>query len=338
VLEPRVYFGEDLVSNGITHYRWSYRKVTDSSNSPVSDSWHAMDRQVFRHYAYVAADGKLKFKPHTLGPDTDPVLTVSGLNLFQIQPEDPPVGSWTPQVSAHENTASAHFETHLLDGGNAYTAAGKYEMKLELFDNAGNRIPFQDGATTNVQPVVAIGNAPFGPNEVDTDPAPAANLIVESGMVVAFRMVVHVDNIPVEAEIHPVKIGAVEADSCGFLNYGSTADLITLGFKARHEHDFATFSFNINRGSVGSVESASNKVGVPTDGYSESNGEYVKDVTIAYLLRPLTPGGTACVRAAFAETLDVDAMATNGWGRLTYLDRNGSPLAFALAPDSDLDS
>jgi hypothetical protein len=188
VLEPRVYFGEDLVSKGITHYRWSYRKVTDSSNSPVSDSWHAMDRQVFRHYAYVAADGKLKFKPHTLGPDTDPVLTVSGLNLFQIQPEDPPVGSWTPQVSAHENTASAHFETHLLDGGNAYTAAGKYEMKLELFDNAGNRIPFQDGATTNVQPVVAIGNAPFGPNEVDTDPAPAANLIVESGMVVAFRI------------------------------------------------------------------------------------------------------------------------------------------------------
>jgi len=29
-------------------------------------------------------------------------------------------------------------------------------------------------------------------------------------------------------------------------------------------------------------------------------------------------------------------MATNGWSRLQYLDRDGSPLAFALAPVSDL--
>lgn len=335
VLEPRVYFGEDLVSNGISHYRWSYRKIADSFNNAVSDSWHAMDRQVIRHYAYIASDGTLKFKPYTLGPDTDPALTVSGENLFQIQPEDPPVGSWTPQVNAHENTASAHFETHLLDGGNAYAAAGKYEMKLELFDNAGNRIPFQDGPTTNVQPVVAVGNAPFGTSEVDTDPAPAANLIVESGKTVAFRMIVHVDNIPCEAEIYPVKIGTVESDLCGFLNYGITADLVNIAFKARHEHDFATFNFNIFRGKVGSVESASGPVGVPVNGYSESNGEYEKDVAVSYLMRPLTPGGTACVRAAFAETLKVRSTATNGWHRLSHLDRTAQPLAFALAPASD---
>jgi len=336
VLEPRVYFGEDLIGNGITHYRWSYRKVADSENTAVTDIWHAMDRQVVRHYAYVASDGRLKFKPYTLGPDTDPALTVTGLNLFQIQPEDPPAGSWTPQVNAHENTASAHFETHLLDCGNAFLGAGKYEMKLELFNNAGVRIPFQDGATTHVQPVVAVGNAPFGTSEVDTAPAPAANLIVESGKVVAFRLIVHVDNIPCEAQIHPVKIGAVEANPCGFLNYSTTADLVTLSFKARHEHDFATFSFNINRGSVGSVEGVSGQVGSAVGGYSETNGEYSRNVTAAYLLRALTPTGDSCVRAAFAETLSVDAMATNGWSRLQYLDRDGSPLAFALAPVSDL--
>jgi hypothetical protein len=332
ILEPRVYFGEDLVGNGITHYRWSYRKVADSSNNSVSDSWHAMDRQVVRHYSYVGPDGTLKFKPLTLGPDTDPALTVTGLNLFQIQPEFPPVGTWAPQISAHENTASAHFETHLLDGGNAYTSAGKYEMKLELFNNAGSRIPFQDGAITNVQPVVAVGSAPFGPSEVDTDPAPAANLIVEAGKVVAFRMIVHVDNIPCQAVIHPVKIGALEADLCGFLNYGSTADLVNISFKARHQHDFATFNFNIFRGKVGSVESANGKVGVPVDGYSESNGEYAKNVAVSYLMRPLTPDGEACVRAAFAETLHVYAMATNGWTRLSGLDESALPIAFALAP------
>lgn len=336
VLEPRVYFGEDLIGNGITHYRWSYRKVADSGNTAVSDTWHAMDRQVVRHYAYVAPDGHLKFKPYTLGPDTDPALTVTGLNLFQIQPEDPPTGSWTPQVSAHENTASAHFETHLLAGGDAFQGAGKYEMKLELFNNAGVRIPFQDGATTNVQPVVAVGSAPFGTSEVDTDPAPAANLIVESGKVVAFRLIVHVDNIPCEAQMHPVKIGLNEANPCGFLNYATTADLVTISFKARHEHDFATFGFNINRGSVGSVESVSGQVGSSIGGYSEVDGEYGRNVTAAYLLRALTPDGDSCVRAAFAETLSVDAMATNGWDRLSYLDRDGSPLAFALAPVSDL--
>jgi hypothetical protein len=256
VLEPRVYFGEDLIGNGITHYRWSYRKVADSDNTAVSDTWHAMDRQVVRHYAYVGSDGVLKFKPYTLGPDTNPALTVTGLNLFQIQPEDPPAGQWTPQVSAHENTASAHFETHLLEGGDAEAGAGKYELKLELFNNAGARIPFRDGAIVNVQPVVAVGNAPFGTSEVDTVAAPNANLIVESGDVVAFRMIVHVDNIPCEAQLYPAQIGAVAANPCGFLNYTATGDLVTLAFKARHEHDFATFSFNVNRGSVGTVEAA----------------------------------------------------------------------------------
>lgn len=330
VLEPRVYFGEDLIANGITHYRWSYRKIADSANNPVSGSWRAMDRQVIRHYAYVGSDGTLKFKPYFLGPDTDPALTVSGQNLFQIQPEDPPTGAWTPQVNAHENTASAHFETHLLAGGDAHLGAGKYELKLELFNNAGVRIPFQAGSVTNVQPVVAVGNAPFGPGEVTTTPAPSENLVVESGNVVAFRLIVHVDNIPCEAQIYPARIGLTTANPCGFLNYSSTADLVRLAFKARHEHDFATFSFNVNRGSVGSVESASGRVGInPTDGYSEADGEYSKYVSASALL-----GG--CVRAAFAQTLSVDAMATNGWGRLSYLDRDGMPLAFALAPSSDL--
>jgi hypothetical protein len=330
VLEPRVYFGEDLIANGITHYRWSYRKIADSANNPVSGSWRAMDRQVIRHYAYVGPDGMLKFKPYFLGPDTDPALTVTGQNLFQIQPEDPPVGAWTPQVSAHENTASAHFETHLLAGGNAHLGAGKYELKLELFNSAGTRIPFRTGATVNVQPVVAVGNAPFGAGEVTTTPAPTENIIVDGGDQVAFRMIVHVDNIPCEAQIYPVKIGAAAANPCGFLNYNSTADLVTLSFKARHANDFATFRFRVNRGSVGTVETAGGRVGInPTDGYSEANGEYSKNVTAAHLL-----GG--CVRAAFAETLHVWAMATNGWNRLSYLDRSGTPLAFALAPMTDL--
>lgn len=336
VLEPRVYFGEDLIANGITHYRWSYSKVADSNNNPASDSWHAMDRQVIRHYAYTGSDGTLKFKPYTLGPDTDPALTVAGQNLFQIQPEDPPTGSWTPEVSAHENTASAHFETHKLEGGNDHSlAAGKYELRLELFDNGGTRIPFQDGPTTNVQPVVAVGPAPFGADELDTIPAPTDNLVTQSGKVVGFKMIVHVDNTPCQAIIHPVEIGGVEANLCGFLNYDDTADLVKVSFKAYHENDFATFDFQIFRGKVGQVEFADGKVGVGQDGYAELNGEYAKNVPVSYLMRPNAPVLLPCIRAAFAETLEVKAMATNGWTRLSGLDRSGMPLAFALAPSTD---
>jgi hypothetical protein len=168
-----------------------------------------------------------------------------------------------------------------------------------------------------------------------SESAPTANLIVESGKVVAFSMIVHVDNNQCEAIIHPVKISGVEADLCGFLNYDSTADLVNLSFRAFHENDFATFNFNVFRGKVGSVESADGKVGLPQDGYAELNGEYAKNVTVAHLMRPLTPGGSPCIRAAFAETLDVDAMATNGWNRLSGLDLSALPLAFALAPSSD---
>ena len=37
-------------------------------------------------------------------------------------------------------------------------------------------------------------------------------------------------------------------------------------------------------------------------------------------------------RAAFAQTLHVDALATDGWRILEYLDQDAVPKAFALTP------
>jgi hypothetical protein len=42
--------------------------------------------------------------------------------------------------------------------------------------------------------------------------------------------------------------------------------------------------------------------------------------------------GAGCTKGAFAEVLHVDALATDGWGNLDYLDRDGVPTAFALEP------
>ena len=55
---------------------------------------------------------------------------------------------------------------------------------------------------------------------------------------------------------------------------------------------------------------------------------FAKDVPVADLVRSC-PGG----RAAFAETLHVDALATDGWNTyLDYLDKDAVPKAFALTP------
>jgi len=44
--------------------------------------------------------------------------------------------------------------------------------------------------------------------------------------------------------------------------------------------------------------------------------------------------GVICTKAVFAETLHVDALATDSWSVLEYLDHDGVPKAFALEPAS----
>ena len=158
-LEPTIWFGEDLITEGVTHYRWSYRRLGDTGD------WTAIDKPVSRHYAEVMADSTLAFKPFPLGPD--PALP--GQNLFQIPPVDPPLiapavsSSWAPQVNARTNTASAFFQSHTLEGGDAELAAGKYELKLELFDNSGNEINLTTAAVKLKVPTI---DAPFGTNVI----------------------------------------------------------------------------------------------------------------------------------------------------------------------------
>jgi len=55
VLEPHVSFSRSaLIGSGITHYRWSYKRLTLSDGiTTLSDTWHAMDRQVIRHFRVI---------------------------------------------------------------------------------------------------------------------------------------------------------------------------------------------------------------------------------------------------------------------------------------------
>lgn len=345
VLEPHVFFSRSaLFSTGITHYKWSYRRLTLSDGTTAtSDGWHVMDRQVIRHYAVIdPITTELSFPAAPMGPDP----AHPGKDLFKIQPLDPPVADaeWFP-LDAREDSATAFFQTHLLAGGNAEAAAGKYELKLELFNPGASTTSPVNLTAAAVQLKVPTVDAPFGAGTVPTTLASAEHLVMDGPNVVGFRVVVRVDNNPCQAEIYTVdnpsgSTGLTVDANCGFIEYAPNDSVnARVAFKARHPHNFASFLFTIYRGSSIFVPEASAgwaSVGAsPVNGFvRDSSSVFAKNLTVHTLLTSNKPSGPDCLKAAFAENLSVQAMATDGWSRLSYLDATGTPKAFALAPPS----
>jgi hypothetical protein len=339
-LEPHVWFGSKLIANGITHYKWSYQKISDSQGNEVTDGWHAMDKQVVRHYAVIdpAYPHSLSFKPEPMGPDLD----FPAKNLMKIQPKEPPAGSdgWAPMVDARENSASSFFMTHLLDGGNALTAAGKYKLKLELFKadgvtNASNMVEFR----------IPTSDAPFGPGTVNTKLAGPANLITETiggiKTVTGFSMVLHVDNNRCEAEIKDASVNDHQAGPCGFITYPAGSN-VHISFRAYHPNNFANFSFTVVKGSSGYQSVPSCPIpgtALPLVSYTPVNlfdrgadSVFAKDILVNDLLQECKLVGNKGGKACFGENLGVYALANDGWSQLDYLDAYAVPKAFALEP------
>jgi hypothetical protein len=344
VLEPHVFFSRSaLFAIGITHYRWSYRRLTlsDGLTAPaVPDTWHSMDRAVVRHYAVIdPGTGDLSFPADPMGPDP----AYPGRDLFRIQPLNPPAGiDWYP-ADAREDLASAFFQTHLLAGGNAEAGAGKYELKLELFNPTVSPVNPVNLTAAGVQFKVPTVDAPFGTGTIPTTAPTAEHLILDGGNLVAFRVVVRVDNNVCEAEIYsvtnpPAGTGLTVDINCGFIEYSPNDSVpARVSFRAHHPHNFASFQFTIYRGASIYVPegAASGLVGVsPINGFNrDSSSVYTKDISCHTLLTSNKPPGSPdCQKAAFAENLYVWAMATDGWSTLWYLNASGTPKAFALAP------
>ena len=335
-LEPHIWFGDDLrVPDGsgrvIDHYRLTYRRL-GSGDTPV-----ALDQQVVRHYALVLPDGTLNFKAFTLGPDPAFANT-----LFKIRPQNPspvPAGdeaSWAPEVDARANTASGYFLTHLLNGGDAPSAAGTYEIFLELYYDDGTRVNWTAAGVAAKLPDPTI-IPPYGVGDVPTIDAPLYNLIrsdyaqaAVGDAIYGMRVVVQVDNNQVYPVIETITGTGLDSDNdCGFYKYtpggGAT---VTLAFQALQARKFATFSFETDRGPGNPVGTAtvSGRVGdTPVNGFNFDSGTFIytkSAIPVADLL-----GG--CENAAFAETLSMTAMITDGWSTLYY--GSATPHAFALA-------
>jgi len=329
-LELRVRWGRTaLLAAGITHYRWSYRRLTlsDGATAPsVADTFHHMPRAVVRHYdspPTILGQGS-SYPIEVLGPE------YGSEEVFQIQrafPSKPDAagGEGWAAIDSHEDNATAFFETGGLNA-DPELAAGRYELKLELFRIVGGSPQVVDLTAEGVGVFIPTIDAPFGVQVVTTVAPPNDEFYFRrtgDNHVVGFRLVVRVDNNICHGNIIDVNIGGVGAGSCGFLDYHAGDD-VTVSFMAAHPHNFATFAFHTYRGpgcAVAPSEASGNVGDASANGFNRSGTVFSKDIPVSTLLTSTTDP-TNCPpctkRAAFAETLWVYAMAVDGWQDRIY--------------------
>ena len=251
--------------------------------------------------------------PYNLGPKT-----VAGLQLFEIPSSLPPVGDWAfpdPRL----DLANAQFPSSDLPVAIPGGTHGKYQLKLDLFDSAGNPVN-----------IAAAGIAYFVPTTVDPDgtihTADASTLGLVSGN--SFIMTLHIDNRLTSGALGTPALDGNPADVCGVFRYGSglggPVGIVTIPFTATHPDDLATYSYELVRGAT-ALTSRSGAVSAGTN-----------PATISMSAKSLLtqPDGSICDVAGFAEALSVNATATNGWSRLSEYDSNPLPRAFVLAPNT----
>lgn len=335
ILEPRADFSRsELIAKGIPYYRWSYQRLsgpdgtatTVDPNSVPLNVVSTMTHDVYRHYKVgTSYPSDIMGPMPTSGPGAAPAP-----NLFRIRPALPPSGNEWVVLDEHVDLATAYFETTSLAGtpvGPTWPddlSAGRYELRLELFDTTGALVNW---TAAGVDLRITDQDAPFGTGTVTTSLAPAYNRIVIGGNTMGFRMVVRVDNNRCYADILPVG-GTVTPDpTCGFHNYNLPSDVAALSFVARHPNNFANYAFVTTRGATPVISGASTS-GIAgeagTNGFNEiADFTYSKNVIVSTMLGP-------CSNAAFSERLDVTATATNGYGTLSNYDALDNA-AFALA-------
>lgn len=307
LLRVRIEFDNSLREDlDVKYYRVSWRKGFSGTFTPLTDECH-------RHYTHeIGGDLVLEVLP--LGPQ----VVNAAPNLFEIPPALPPIGQYSfPDL--REDLTNGKFPTNNFSPGiNPPTVptdqSGKFQLKVDLFDSTGvlvniatKGIKYRVPTSTDLSGTIFTANAATLGLVQDDD----------GDGLSSFIMTLHLDNNVCGANIAAPKInGTIEADDCGVMNYG-TGDSVTMTYTASHPNSFATYGFSVVRGVSPVVASAS---GIAGTGASSSIVE-----TVTNLRSP------DCPVAGFAETLNVYAMATNGWDRLGGYDAS-AVRAFVLAP------
>ena len=346
----------NLIAIGVTHYRWSYKRTTQGDGTTAfTDTWHPMTHSVDRFYKTMVPNPTPPpaLKPYYPSDNMGPDLAFPGQYLFRIQPANPPApGIEWSFINEHVDMAFAYFETGGLYESDGFTpAAGQYELKLELFNSAGNLVkwnnPTGGAPATPIYPFISSNAAPFTPPiGMTTIPAPAANLIKDgSGNTWGFTMTVYVDNNRCQAFIEETWADIItkKAGPCGFILFNDVnTSEAHVSFRANQAFNHARFLFQVVKGSSGEIPFATagwNIIGgyhyyapvgsTPINGYVKVAGIFSKSILVKDLLNA---NGFNCTQAAFAETLYVYSIAVDGYSRAYWLDASATPKAFALAP------
>jgi len=335
-LEPRVLFG-DTLGSGNYYYRWSYRREGETDLQ-----WKRLNAAVGKHYWVQIPDGMGGWTPsfpvHNLGPHN----IGSEPEIFEVPKVLGPGGSAWAVVDERFDLATAFFHTNNLNNNDVALAAGFYELKFELFDSSGNLVDFTaDGIDLKV--VDDSINAPFGNTPLTTVTPPLINQIRDGVHLWGYKLLIRVDNQPTTASMTPVTsdgTGTCGADAaCGFIPYLSANSPTHIQYVAHHPNNFATFYYNIHRGTSGTIHGASGNLLDPTPSIGTSGAAPISGVTqnaatdqFTYDLRAGDLLGT-CTKAAFGSWLSVYATANDGYGRLGY--DSSAAQAFALIGQGD---
>lgn len=312
-------YSSAIPTTGLYYYRWRYKKDDETE-------WHDFSETVVRHYVKEQPGELPTYPVCTLGPKA-----LDGKHLYRFKPHDPSdCGDFIPGGDNYWPTDDwfADIYSGLLDTyglGSVNDSAGKYNIKLEVYDDGGDRVaPRPDTFQFIVPTGVADDGVTIETREANTDPMAGPVEIEDDGFV--FDL--HIDNRECDAIIDAPTIDGVGADlECGFLRY-MPGDQVHIAFHAQHPANFATFHFWIKR-SANPISDVSGEVAALAAGvYSgDGNGNFDEDFSMGTLLGP-------CTEAAFAEILWVHAKATNGWRRLWEYDSHDER-SFALAPKTN---
>jgi hypothetical protein len=297
LLRFRLEFDHELRDSlGVKYYKMYYRKGNSGDFTPMTGT-------VNRHYTK-EVDDELILKAYNLGPKTAGTTT----HLFEIPPALPPEGQWSIP-NAVEDTTSAWFNSldiaALQPKGVAWPEHGKYQIKVELYTDAGNLVDIDAKAIKYV--VQAEIDAD---NTIHTTPATDLGLVhVLAGETKkSFVMELHIDNSRCLAQVgNPSLKGTGAGLSCGVIEYKGSdmADPVDMPFEARHPNGFATYSFSVKRGVSTQLVDTGNVPNPPATSVAQQSVNNLLD---------------GCEVAGFSEALHVWAKVTNGWSRQSAYD------------------
>ncbi|MBE7175036.1 MAG: hypothetical protein INR69_01445 [Mucilaginibacter polytrichastri] len=314
-----VQFGSGFPSAGVSHFRWQYRRIKDAYLGDVAEAWQTVNSALAKPYTveYTDVSGThFKTLSWPLGPEPGLADTA-----FRIPPASPVAVTGDATAQWDQNTLSMAIASENLDDG-------LYEFRLQLLTVGG-------AVVTPLNVPKNTFQTPLYPDSTASENAPDTLLENSSATEAsAFLVRLRIDNAPCEADIFNIKVynpDATENEStteCGFVKYKDKAgSLVEFRIRAAHPRDFAEFYFDVARGNSGDAladaDGSGMVIGDTAGGYVLGIDEvFRKKVGVAYLLK-------TCDKAAFAESLYVDALATDGSYLINEYDRSDLA-AFAL--------